>query len=605
MLSPESRTVAVELLRPPVGYDLNFALLTTYTLDLETLLALPLGVIARADRGVEDLLADPLLLLEALREVGERIHVFVDRAGIAIPHRRRELYAMLEPSLHPVRAPGKGAFHPKVWVLRFLAEKKPPLLRVAILSRNLTFDRCWDTALASEASPTSKQGVGASRPLADLIRRLPGMSAERLKPEVVEQMQTLADEVRRTRFPAPDGFSDDPIEFHVFGLRRRRRPWRPMTGGSRTLAVAPFVSRTALDTIVDMGDGERMLVSRQEELDKLPDDALAQWSRKCVLSDDALDEPEDALVEPDDALDERGNGTGTRPSGLHAKIIAVESGWNVTWYVGSANLTAAAFTGKNVEIMAAVTARKGRYGIERFLESGFDKLCTTYQRHNPEAGGEGDEALQHLEEARDTLLDADLKVVCTSANDGWTWRLEGPALPIQDDIEVAVWPISVAEEHARRLDLPLTWRLPIQQLTGLVAFHLHVAAEGVDDIRLTLRLPAEGIPADRMHHILRILINNPERFLRFLRALLGGLEGMIGWARGEGDGSSVWGAGLHEETLLEDLVRVASREPERLEPVRKLIDDFRRTEEGRQIVPDELFSVWTAVDGALRKRGRS
>ena len=591
MLSPESRTVAVELLRPPVGYDLNFALLTTYTLDLETLLALPLGVIARADGGVEDLLADPLLLLEALREVGERIHVFVDRAGIAIPRGRRELYAMLEPSLHPVRAPGNGAFHPKVWILRFLAEKKPPLLRVAILSRNLTFDRCWDIALASEGSPISKRGVGASRPLADLIQRLPRLGAERLKPEVVEQMQTLADEVRRTRFSAPDGFSDDPIEFHVLGLRRRRRSWCPMTGGTRTLAVAPFVNRTALDTIAGMGAGERMLVSRQEELDKLSDDSLAEWNRKCVLSDDTLDEPEDAVS--------------ARSSGLHAKIIAVEFGWNVTWYVGSANLTAAAFTGKNVEIMAAVTARKGRYGIERFLESGFDKLCTTYQRRETEAEEEGNEALKHLEKAREALLDADLKVVCTSVNDGWTWRLEGSALTIPDDIEVAVWPISVAEGHARPLELPLTWTLPIQQLTGLVAFHLHIADRKVDDIRFTLRLPAKGMPADRMHHILRILIDNPERFLRFLRALLGGLEGMVGWARGEGDGSSVWGVGLHEETLLEDLVRVASREPERLEPVRKLIDDFRKTEEGRRIVPDELFGIWTAVDGALRKGGRA
>ena len=591
MLSPESRTVAVELLRPPAGYDLNFALLTTYTLDLETLLALPLGVIARADRGVEDLLADPLLLLEALREVGERIHVFVDRAGIAIPRGRRELYAMLEPSLHPVRAPGNGAFHPKVWVLRFLAEKKLPLLRVAVLSRNLTFDRCWDIALASEGSPVSKRGVGASRPLADLIQRLPRLGAERLKPEVVEQMQTLADEVRRTRFPAPDGFSDDPIEFHVLGLRRRRRPWCPMTGGTRTLAVAPFVNRTALDTIAGMGAGERMLVSRQEELDKLPDDILAEWNRKCVLSDDTLAEPEEAVS--------------TRPSGLHAKIIAVESGWNVTWYVGSANLTAAAFTGKNVEIMAAVTARKGRYGIERFLESGFDKLCATYQRREMEAEEEGNEALKHLEKARDDLLDADLKVVCAPVNDGWTWRLEGSAPAIPDTIEVAVWPISVAEEHARPLELPLTWTLPIQQLTGLVAFRLHSTNKQVDDIRFTLRLPAKGMPADRMHHILRILIDNPERFLRFLRALLGGLEGMVGWARGEGDGSSVWGVGLHEETLLEDLVRVASREPERLEPVRKLIDDFRKTEEGRRIVPDELFGIWTAVDGALRKGGRA
>ncbi len=95
MLSPEARTVAIEFLRPPPDYRLDFAVLTTYTLDLEALLALPLGVLAQADAGLEGLLADPLLLLEALREAGGRVHVFVDECGIATPRTHRELYAML------------------------------------------------------------------------------------------------------------------------------------------------------------------------------------------------------------------------------------------------------------------------------------------------------------------------------------------------------------------------------------------------------------------------------------------------------------------------------------------------------------------------------
>ncbi|MYE20745.1 MAG: hypothetical protein F4Y06_12595, partial [Rhodospirillales bacterium] len=111
MLAPDSRTVALELLRPPAGYSLDFAILTTYTLDLEAMLALPLGVVSRSEQGVEELLADPLLLLEALRQAGERFQVFVDRAGIAVPRVQRELYAMLEPSVHPVRAPAGGTFH--------------------------------------------------------------------------------------------------------------------------------------------------------------------------------------------------------------------------------------------------------------------------------------------------------------------------------------------------------------------------------------------------------------------------------------------------------------------------------------------------------------
>jgi len=48
----------------------------------------------------------------------------------------------------------------------------------------------------------------------------------------------------------------------------------------------------------------------------------------------------------------------------------------------------------------------------------------------------------------------------------------------------------------------------------------------------------------------------------------------------------------------------ASRDPDRLKPVRRLIDDLRKTEEGRRIVPDELFAVWMAVEEALAREPR-
>ena len=604
MLSPDSRTVAFDLLRPPAGHELDFALLTTYTLDLEALLALPLSLVARSDNGLEDLLADPLLLLEALRRAGERIHVFVDRAGIAIPRTRRELYALLEPSVHPVRAPGGGAFHPKVWVLRFVSENEASLIRVAVLSRNLTFDRSWDIAFATEASPRPRQRTAGSRPLADFVRRLPDpeFSTERPAPSVLEKVRALADEVSRTRFPAPDGFIDDPVAFHVLGTGRGRatgKPWQPISGGYDVLAVAPFIGSTALSTVAGMGVGERTLVSTREQLDRLPDNALAEWNRVCMLSDAALDESEDAA---------------DRPSGLHAKFIAVEHGWDVTWFVGSANLTYSAFTGKNVEVMAALSARKGRrdgnsgYGIGRFLESGFETLCQPYQRGEPETETpEMEEALEQLEAARDALLDADLKVVCSPSGENWTWKLEGSVALTNTDVEIKAWPISLTEEQALPFQLRLTWTLPIRWLTRLVAFRLHVPVPGVDDVGLTLSLPVKGMPEDRMHHVLRSLIGDSARFMAFIRALLGGLDGMVEWARGgdpNGDAAS-WAAVLGEETLLEGLVRAASRDPGRLEPVRRLIEDFRSTEEGRRIVPDDFLELWRAVEEVLGEDGRS
>jgi hypothetical protein len=111
------------------------------------------------------------------------------------------------------------------------------------------------------------------------------------------------------------------------------------------------------------------------------------------------------------------------------------------------------------------------------------------------------------------------------------------------------------------------------------------------------------MPEGRLAQVLRTLIDSPEKFLRFLRALLGGLDGLVDWSAGEGGGQhGRWGAGLGGETLLEDLVRVASREPARLDPVRRLIADLRETEEGRKIVPDELYAMWTVVDEAVRPK---
>lgn len=601
MLSPEARTVAIEFLRPPPGHRLDSAVLTTYTLDLEALLALPLGVLAQADAGLEGLLADPLLLLEALREAGDRVHVFVDEGGIAIPRAHRELYAMLESSVHPVRAPHGGAFHPKVWVIRYVSEDDDDdiLLRVGVMSRNLTFDRSWDVALASEAPPLPRQRARASGPLADLLRELPKLATERLPDTVQIAVRSLADQAGRTRFPAPEGFHSRPVEFYLLGLVSRQSPWQPTTGGSRVLAIAPFVNRAALDAVAGMSTGKHMLVSRQEELDNLSNDALAAWSENVlVLQDVALDETEDG-------------DSGTYRSGLHAKIIAVEHGYDVTWYVGSANITAAAFTGHNVEMMAAATGRKGRpfgnsgCGIERFFESGFHELCMPYRRSDGgEDDGENDEAAQArqlIEDMERRLIEAPLKIVCKQAEGGFTWRLEG-RVP-QSEVEIAFWPVSVSEDKARPLDLPTTWPLPLSHLTSLVAFRLRVAHPSVEDIRLTRKLPTQGMPEGRINAVLRSLIDSPERFLQFLRALLGGFEGMVAWAQGDGSGTSQpWGDWLAEETLLEDLLRVASRHPERLNPIRRLIDELLESKDGDKVIPEGFLASWQAVAEAIDGR---
>ena len=605
MLSPDVRAVAMDLLRPPGDHRLDLAVLTTYTLDLDALLALPLAVLSQSDSSVEELMDDPLRLIAALREAGDRIHVFVDETGIGVPDRGRELVSTLESSVHPVRAPNGGVFHPKVWLARFAPEDDdaPPLLRLAILSRNLTFDRSWDIALASEA-PIGGRRVADSRPLGELIAALPSMASKagtKLPKSVSDAVATLAEQARRTTYPAPEGL-DSPIRFHSFGFASRPTgAWPPKGDASRVLAVAPFAGKYGTDLTAALArDGvERTLVARPEELDQISPDTLDKWSEILVLSDPAAGES---------AEDAR------RPSGLHAKIIGVEHRGQATWYFGSANLTQAALAGHNVEILASLTGRRAQCGIGQFLGK-FRDLCEPYNPSPPET--EEDDATLAEEERQinrgmlekaqaavaQSVASGSLRVVCTLGQDVWDWRIVGEIGDMPDGVTVQIWPATLAEEHCHHPN-HLSWQLPLSHLTAFVAFRMSVDVGGVDDLRFAMRLPAKGLPSDRTARILRTLIDNPSKFLHFLRALLGGLEGETAFLPRDGAGgnSAAWEGVFGGETLLEDLVRAASRDPERLDVVRRLVNDLRETEDGRAMIPPDLFELWRSIDETVDTR---
>ena len=599
MLAPDARQVATDILRPPPGYRLDRAVITTYSLDLEVLLALPLAVLAQSDEGVDTLLEQPLLLLQALREATDRVHVFVDETGISVPRLPRELYSALESSVHPVRAPGGGAFHPKVWVARFASDDEQPVIRVAVASRNLTFDRSWDIALVSEGRAGEAESVPGSATLADLVRRLPAFATERLQPEFSAELQHLSDELGRTRFPAPEGF-DSELTFHALGLGNGcpDRAWQPMDTARRVLAIAPFVGSDGLQALTASGAKERILISRAETLDVLPASVHRQWRDQQVMLEAELEEAEDE--------------TAGRPAGLHAKAVIMEHGYRAYWFVGSANLTWSALAGRNVEVMAEVSGSKGYsegkgVGIDRFLEAGFAQLCAPYAAKETEPADAASVAAEKaLQQLRNDLLHSDMRIFCAPGEEDWRWELVG-SVPELEAVELAYWPVTLNREQARSLENGPSWQLPLERLTAFVAFRLRATAADVDDLTLVLKLPTEGMPDGRSDRVLRTVINTPERFLQFLRALLGGLEGLVEWAGGEGyaDGQSQhWGSGFEADTVLEDLLRAASRDPERLEAVRGVIEDLTEASGDAQVVPEDLRAIWQAVDQALKGRAQ-
>src|SRR5438552_18845640 len=123
MLEPQDRVLFRDMLRPPDGLELSWAIGTTFTLDLVAAMAAPMAfALFDWDEGEQGLVA-PIALLEALRRYSDRLTVFVQAGLIAVPKPQQYLLAYLEDSIVESLAPTKGGlFHPKIWLLRFEAK---------------------------------------------------------------------------------------------------------------------------------------------------------------------------------------------------------------------------------------------------------------------------------------------------------------------------------------------------------------------------------------------------------------------------------------------------------------------------------------------------
>ncbi len=591
MLDPNHRSLFTTLLTPPPGMIFDSGLTTTYTLDPLSLLTVPLHLAWLASGEDRSLLLDGIRLLEALQRVSSNLTVYAQRGRMQAPSQAHALYGLLESAIVEVRAPRGGAFHPKVWVLRFVRpDSDEVLLRLAILSRNLTGDRSWDLALTLEGQPRGSY-VAANRELGELIAKLPSFAAREVSPERTAQAEQLADELRRTPFQVPEPW--ETVAFHTFGIGKRT--WTPPPSDDLAI-ISPFVTSGALKALMASSDNPMVLVSRPDQLAAL-DPAVRAGFRECLVLDEA-------------AETEDGEDPGTRDDvGLHAKAYLARVGWYTHLFVGSANATDAALVaGKNVEVLAELGGRHTKTGrVEALLDkTDFRGVLTPFDPATPIPAQDPDRiAAEHaLDEAQAALSDAMLSLRCTrEGDDAWRLVMTATTNVVLGEVELLVWPLSLREERAvdgralatgGSLDLGA---LSAADVTGLVGF---VAACRGLTRRFALNLPVTGLPIERDAAILRRVVRNREGFLRYLRLLLGDLSGDLPFVGGDGTGSGRWergGAGF--ESLLEDLVRAFAQDRERLEDVRRVVDRLRG--EG-DVVPTEFLEVWdiftTAMEGA-------
>lgn len=581
MLEPQTRAALTDLLHPPAGFALSHAVGTTFTLDLDTALMVPLSFAARRLTADDE----PLGILDAARRAADRVDIFAQAGQIGVDLPPSDLVAFLEPMVHPV-AINRGIFHPKVWFLEFERGDERSY-RFICASRNLTADRSWDVVVSLDGTPvdTSQRDEAAhtNAPLVALLRWLPQHTVAPLPNDRAQRIVELADRWATVEWEAPSGMHD--VAFHVWGLGP---PPRLALGGIRGLFISPFLTDDGLSELKKDVYHQAYLLSRGSSIDSLDQKTINTQLRKLFVLDDAANPTTEQDGQPQ------------RPtlSGLHAKTYLVDQLDGTHVFIGSLNATGPALH-DNVEVMVEAVGSTTKFGVEKTLEA----LGDFIQEYEYTGG-----VTETDDEAADRKLGALLGKIAAVplharvVGDGpfslEFWRESD--VTITPDVDVSWHPISrtgiaIPGLPGREGDRTLVPNLALTDITPFVVVVARDTRGERKAQRTVVLAQLHDDPADRRDAIIASHLTDRNAFLRFLMLLLelgGGLVDARGntgsWGpltRGVGVGSG----------LFEALLRAVGPGKTGLADVDRVVSYLQKGGDRADVLPPGFQELWDAV----------
>ena len=367
MLAPEiNRLDYGEQLNPPSGFELDSAIATTYSLDLNALLAVPVALCFN-DSLDGDIKGEKLALLEAIGQLKDRFKIYYQKGNISFPSQFNRLFTLLEPYLHPL-VPEQGAFssfHPKLWLLRFVesesSKKKPKICyRLIVLSRNLTFDRSWDVAISLDGvlAKTSVKKKENNQWLTFIKKLLDEDKSFSPSTDIKKELDKIV-------WQSPHNFNEVKV---LIGGGKNGRPINiEQQNNDEIMVVSPFLKSAggginALQWLASFAvNGEKYLFSRAEELDSVGVDKLKEWN--CYSINEAVVNGEER-----NEVGETSVGDEPLKQNLHAKLVINQINNKAYWHIGSANATTAAMGDtknsqpRNTEAMVSMVGAVSKVG---------------------------------------------------------------------------------------------------------------------------------------------------------------------------------------------------------------------------------------------------
>ena len=610
-----------EVLMPSVGFRLERAVGTTYSLDLETLTAvsIALGLIEDTD---SELISNPISMLSALQKISDRIVVFCEAGQIKLPTKSNALCLTLEKMVVPVSIPFDKkikrypAFHPKTWFLEYCNEDCEKQYRFVVMSRNMTFDHSWDVACAMNGEASSVGGVD-SQPIVDFLKFL----KKQLNKELANYSRHSADlnylikAVSEVSFYPEDGFTECeilPLGIGV-GSYDMASNWLFTENFHELVVMSPFLSGSVIERFNDAGKTltgtTRTLITRRSELPKIKGGKASNFD-VYVMKDEIIDGEtsvsdgekkkhsaiadelgdEDAAKKDDEKLDDD-----TSTQDIHAKIYVRRKYSTTDLFLGSMNASYAAIH-SNVEMMLRLRTKNSVLNGEKFLNDimGEDRE----NKKNPFELV----SLEYVDETNDTTVQDSveqlIKKVCRIKTNATVVQTDGRYdVHMIADIEIPIDGVRIRPLRSNK-DSELLPEMSFKALDMLQLSEFYVVSATIEDCTLerVIMIPTTGIPVGREAEVIKNVIRTKNQFIEYVAFILGDdyvqsfLENKkLSGAYGDWDQNTTMPA------VYEKMLKTSVSDPERLGEIQYITKAIQEEE----IIPPEFREMYSVFCNTL------
>ena len=581
-----------KLLNAPEGFKLDRAVATTYSLDLITLLSIPVALFYQKNMDGK-ITEDRMDIFDAIQKSSDTITVYCQKGKIKVPAEYNRMLTFVEDSVIEILPDVNfKSFHPKIWVIRYKNTKKEILYRVLVLSRNLTFDRSYDIAFSLEGFVGNNENP-KSKPLCDYVTHL-------TKSGKFKGADTFIKDLGLVNFIVSEPFNEfqmHPMGFEAYTNPLQKQQWKDL------IIVSPFLHKDTLKQLSSQISGKKYLISRKEELDKIHRDILDQYKTYCfskyIVEGEDI-ENEECVVndEPDEEA---------KPQNLHAKFyIGTDTKGKTNWYLGSANCSKPAME-TNEEFLIHLSGDSPKIGFNKMLDILLYKdekyrIFDLYEREEkePKISDEYDFRPQEYALLNYINKAGNISAECIADENEpnlFTLKivLKDNSIFKNKDVSFHFSPYAF-NSGLKKVEGGgeyLFNAISLFKLNPFLEWRIKHKTKNQEKEFIT-RIPILNMPDNRKQEVFNSIIQNQERFMQLIQFLLGAGDDNATFGANKKKGNKTKRSGTSwflDQNMYEELLMASSRDAGKLVEIDKLIERLKKANSG-DLIPQEFDDLW-------------